>query len=198
LKKILRLLSILLVLFIASSCFFPDSSAAMTIKTSEIASLKKGEVVQKSITEELRKGLKGSESKILIDASVKKVWNVIDDKENFPKFIHQVKKAEVIEEKNSLQKVDASIKLCKLLPMYNYIFIFDRSETYKRIKFRKVDGAFKELFGYFEMMPYHGKTILSYRIYSDPGFCIPEFICKGLRGDAIKVMEAIKTEAENN
>ena len=43
-----------------------------------------------------------------------------------------------------------------------------------------------------------GKTILAYRIYSDPGFLIPEFICKNLRCDAVDVMKSIKKEAENN
>ncbi len=140
--------------------------------------------------------MKGSESKILINAPAKKVWDVLDNKENMPKFIHQVRKAEILEENNSQQKVVTTVKLCELLPSFNYIFVFDRSEKYRRMKFKKVGGAFKEIFGYFEMIPQGGKTILAYRIYSDPGFYIPEFICKVLRGDATKIMRSIKTEAE--
>lgn len=168
----------------------------MIIKSEEYDSLERGNVIQKSLTAQLRGNLKGSESKILINAPTRKVWNVLDDKENLPKFINQVKKANIVEEKNEQQKVVTTVKLCELLPSFNYVLVFDTSEKFRRMKFKKVGGAFKELFGYFEIIPYQNKTILAYRIYSDPGFYIPEFICKALRGDASKIMKSIKREAE--
>lgn len=190
------LLSALLGIILSLSCIFAENSGAIAVKTEEINNLERGKVIQKSLTSQLRNGLKGSESKILIDAPAKKVWDVIDKKENMPKFIQQVKKAEIIEEDNDKQKVVTTIKLCDLLPTFNYIIVFDRSEKYRRMKFKKVGGAFKELFGYFEIIPHEGKTILAYRIYTDPGFYIPDFVCKKLRGDAVQVMNAIKAEAE--
>jgi len=190
------LLSFVLGIFLSLNCLFSGSAAAMIVKSEEMDSLEKGDIIQKSLTAELRGGLDGAESKILINAPTKKVWDVIDDKENLPKFIPEVKKAEVIEEKNEQQKVSTTIKLCKFLPSFNYILVFDRSERYRRMKFKKVGGAFKELFGYFEIIPHEGKTILAYRIYSDPGFYIPEFICKAMRGDSNEIMKSIKTEAE--
>ncbi len=184
-------------LFLSISCIFSECASAIVITSQEYNSLEKGKVLQKSLSAQLRSGLKGSESKILINASTQKVWNVIDDKKNFPKFINQVKKANVIEENNNQQKIVTTVKLCEFLPSFNYVLVFDKTEKYRRMKFKKVGGSFKELFGYFEMVPYQqDKTILAYRIYSDPGFYIPEFICKALRGDATKVMKAIKTEAE--
>lgn len=187
---------ILLTIFLSLNCFFSSSANAIIIKSEEIDNLEKGKVLQKSLTVQLRKGLNGSESKILIDASTKKVWDVIDKKENLPKFIPQIKKAKVLEENNEQQKIITTIKLCELLPSFNYILVFDRSEKYRRMKFKKIGGAFKELFGYFEIIPHDGKIILAYRIYSDPGFYIPEFICKAMRGDATEIMKSIKTEAE--
>ena len=191
-----RLFSFLLGLFLFLSCLFSETAFAVTIQTDEYDSLERGIVLQKSLSLQLRGGLKGSESKILINAPTRKVWNVLDDKENLPKFIHQIKRASIIEEKNEQQKVVTTVKLCDLLPSFSYILIFDRSEKFKRMKFKKTGGAFKELFGYFEMIPYQDKTILAYRIYSDPGFYIPEFICKAMRGDATKIMRSIKKEAE--
>lgn len=191
-----KILFVVLGLFLSINCLLADSSLAINIKSEEFISLEKGQVLQKSISAQLKKGLKGSESKILINASAKKIWYVIDKKENLPKFIRQVEKTEIIEENNQQQKVLTRIKLCDLLPTFNYIIIFDRSEKYKRVRFKKVGGAFKELYGYFEIIPYEDKTILAYRIYSDPGFYIPEFISKSLRGNAIQVMRSIKTEAE--
>ena len=193
-----RLLPLILAIFFSLSCLFSERAVAIIIKSEEYDSLERGNVLQKSLTSQLRGGLKGSESKILINASTSKVWNVLDDKENLPKFIHQVKKADVVEEKNEQQKVIIIIKLCDLLPTFNYILVFDSSEKYRKLKFKKVGGAFKELFGYFEIIPHQDKTILAYRIYSDPGFYIPEFICKAMRGDATKIMRSIKTEAEKD
>lgn len=192
----MRLLQVISGIFLSISFLFSSGALAMIISSDEINSLEQGNVLQKSLTAQLKNGLKGSESKILINAPAKKVWDVLDNKENMPKFIHQVRKAEILEENNSQQKVVTTVKLCELLPSFNYIFVFDRSEKYRRMKFKKVGGAFKEIFGYFEMIPQGGKTILAYRIYSDPGFYIPEFICKVLRGDATKIMRSIKTEAE--
>lgn len=193
---VLRLLPVVLGVFLSLSCIFSAKVSAMTISSDEMYSLEQGNVLQKSLTAQLRNGLKGSESKILIDAPAQKVWDVLDNKENMPKFIHQVRRAEIVKEDNSEQKVVTTVKLCELLPSFYYVFIFDRSEKYRRMKFKKVGGAFKEIFGYFEIIPHENKTILAYRIYSDPGFYIPEFICKALRGDATKIMRAIKTEAE--
>lgn len=188
----------MLLLLISVNCILISGVSAMMLNQNDINNLEKGKVIQKSLSPQLKKSLKGSESKILINAPLKKVWEVIDKKENFPKFIHQIKDIEVIENKNNQQKVATTVKLCDLLPSFKYILTFDQSEKYKRMKFKKTGGAFKELFGYFEVVPYQGKTILAYRIYSDPGFFIPEFICKKLRCDAIEVMKSIKKEAENN
>lgn len=191
-----RLLSLLCGIFISFNCLLADSATAIMVQSDELSSLQRGRVVQKSLTPQLRRGLKGSESKVLIDAPARKVWDVIDKKENLPKFIRQVKNTEILEENKDTQKVSATVRICDLLPTFKYILLFDNSERYRKIKFRKTGGAFKELFGYFEMIPYGDKTIFAYRIYTDPGFYIPEFISKRLRGDATDIMLSIKREAE--
>ena len=191
-----RLLPVLLGIILTLSCLFSDNAIALMVKSDEIIPLKQRKVIQISLTSSLRKGLNGSESKILINAPAKKVWDVLDEKENLPKFIYQIKKAEILEENNEKQKVAASVKICRFLPLFKYILVFDRTEKYRRMKFKKTGGAFKELFGYFEVIPYEGKTILAYRIYSDPGFYIPDFICDSVCNDATEMMKAIRTEAE--
>ena len=183
-------------IFLFLNCFLAYRANALIIKSNELALLKKGEIVQKSLTAELRDGLKGSESKILINAPVEKVWRLLDEKENLPKFISYVKSAKVVSERNELQKVDTTIELCKLLPTFQYTLLFDRSEKYKTMKFKKVDGAFKELYGYFEMIPYNDKTIFAYRIYSDPGFYIPKIVLRAMGGNAEDIMKSVKREAE--
>ncbi len=175
------------------------SASALTISSCELRNLQNGDIIQKNIKGQAlssSKMIKGSESKILINAPAEKIWNILDDKENLPKIIHQIKEAQIIAENESHQKVKTSVKLCRLLPSFDYILSFDRSEKYRLMKFEKTGGCFNDLFGYFAFTPYGRSTILEYRIYSDPGFYIPEFICDGLKKDAKKFMIAIKDEAE--
>jgi len=177
-----------------------SASSAVNIQDYELRSLANGKVLFKSIQGKSltsQKSIKGSEGKILINAPAEKVWRVLDKKENLPRIIKQITKARVIEDNGSKQKVKTSIKVCRVLPTFDYILSFDKSIKYRRMKFRKTDGCFKELYGYFDLIPYGEATILSYRIYSDPGIYIPKFICSGLRDDAKDVMRAIKKEAES-
>ena len=179
--------------------FFCSSSPAVTIKSQDIINLENGQILQKSIRGKSllsSKKIKGSESKILIDASAEKVWNILYEKENLPKLIRQIQDMKILEETNDGQKVKTSIKLCKLLPTFNYVFYFDNTEKYKKIKFIKTNGCFKEVYGCFEFIPYGSSTILGYRIYSDPGFYIPGFITKKLRSEAREIMKSIKKKAE--
>ncbi len=183
-----------------SLMFFCSYSQAATInKPQDIIKLEKGQVLQKSIQGKSllsSKSIKGSESKILIDASAEKVWDVLYKKENLPKIIRQIQDIKILKDNNNGQEVKTSIKLCKFLPTFDYIFYFDNTEKYRKMKFRKTDGCFKELYGYFELTPYGDSTILGYKIYSDPGFYIPGFITKGLRSNAKDIMKSIKKEAE--
>ncbi len=187
-------------LYVIAGLFLLSSgSSAVTVNSFELRSLKNGDVIQKSIQGKAltsSKSIKGSESKILINASTERVWNILDKKENLPRIIRQIQEAQVIEDNGSSQKVKTSIKLCRFLPKFDYILSFDRSEKYRRMKFKKTEGCFKDLYGYFEFIPCGNDTILGYRIYSDPGFYIPECITKGLKKDAKKIMIAIKNEAE--
>lgn len=184
---------------ISALFIFSFKCFAININSYELEKLQNGIVLQKSIIGKAltsSKKIKGSECKILINAPTEKVWQVLDKKENLPKIIHQIKEAEIIQNNGECQKVKTSVKICSLLPSFDYILNFDRSEKYKRMKFKKTAGCFKDLYGYFEFIPYGNNTILGYRIYSDPGFYIPEFITEGLKDDAKNIMIAIKNEAE--
>jgi len=182
---------------LAFGLFFLNSEALSV--NFKLSKLKNGCVIQKSIkgiSLSSSKSINGSECMILIDASVEKVWEALDDKKNLPKFIHQIKEVEIIQNNEKKELVKTSVKLCRMLPKFDYVLSFDKSKKYRKMKFKKIDGCFKELFGSFEFISYGKSTILGYRIYSDPGFFIPEFVCKGLRSDAEDFMMAIKKEAE--
>lgn len=179
--------------------FLSSCSYAVNITTFELKSLKTGAVLQKSIKGKVlnsTKKIKGSECKILINAPAKKVWQILDEKENLPRIVRQITEASIIEDNGNHQRVRTSVKICRLLPSFDYILDFDKSEKFRRMKFRKTSGCFNELYGYFDFIPYGDSTILGYRIYSDPGFYIPEFITSGLKDDVKDIMRSIKNEAE--
>jgi len=186
-------------IIITGLAFLFTAPPAFAIDSYEIKYLENGNVIQKSIKGQSLKSsnsINGSESKILINAPTEKVWEVLDKKHNLPNIISMIEEVEVIESNPDNQKVKTSIKISKLLPKFHYVLSFDQSEKYRRMKFNKIDGCFKELFGSFEFIPHGNSTILGYRIYSDPGFKIPEVVCKALRSDADDIMRAIKNEAE--
>ncbi|EKE02616.1 MAG: cyclase/dehydrase [uncultured bacterium] len=186
-------------LLISSLIFINTALRTEATLQDELSKLKNGEILSRSLSSELKGGLRGAEAKIFIKASPQKVWGVLNDHESLPKYVTRFKKAEVIENKPNSQKVKLAIKFCPFLPTFNYLMAFDTSEKYKRIKFTKIDGAFKKLYGAYDLEPYQNGTILRYRIYLDPGFYIPEFVrSSGVSKDLPEILESVRTRVENN
>ncbi|OGH98351.1 MAG: hypothetical protein A2104_10125 [Candidatus Melainabacteria bacterium GWF2_32_7] len=186
-------------LFISFLLFINITLKAEAVTYDEFIKLKKGEVLSKSLSKELKGNLKGAEAKIFIQAPPEKVWQVVNDQESLPKYVSRFKKIKIIENKPNSQKVQVAIKFCPILPMFNYTILFDTSEKYKRVKFNKIEGAFKKLYGAYELEPYQNGTILHYKIYLDPGFYIPEFVrTNGVSKDLPEILESIRSRIENS
>ncbi len=174
--------------------FFLYSSAyPLSIKSNEIQSLTQGKVLLKPV---IKNSVKGSQSTILIDAPKEKVWRLLKNKENFPRLVKQIEESTVLSDDGTNQLVKTSVKVCRILPNFDYVICFNNSREYEKMSFKKTEGCFKELFGYFELIPYGEATILDCRIYANPGFYIPIFIGKGLNSDVKDIMRKIKREAE--
>jgi len=174
---------------------FSLKTEATTIK--ELSRLQRGEIITSSLTPTLKDNLKGAESKVLIKAPPEKVWAILDNQEKLPEVIPRFKKITVLEKTPNSQKVQVALKVCKFLPLFKYTMTLDTREKYKRVKFNKVDGCFKSLYGTYELERYPQGTVLTYRMYVDTGFFVPDFVCKsGLSGDLPDIMSAIKAKAE--
>ncbi len=148
---------------------------ASSLPQDEIEKLEKGLVIRKelkSYCEDSQKNITGSESKILINAPVEHVWNFVDEKENFVKFIDAIKDVEIVKEDELTQNVKISKKLSVFLPTFNYIIAFDKNENnkYKKMEFKKTEGHFKKIFGSFEFTPHKNSTILVIKYMQIPGF----------------------------
>jgi carbon monoxide dehydrogenase subunit G len=173
--------------------------SAQAITPNENIKLQRGEIITNSLTPKLTGNLKGVEGKILIQAPPEKIWNILDNQENLPKFIPKFKKVTVLEKTDDYQKVEVDLKVCGLLPMFKYTMILDTSEKNRRVKFNRVDGCFKKLYGAYELEPSTKGTILTYRMFIDTGFYLPDFVCNnGLKNELPSVLSAIKNQAENS
>jgi ribosome-associated toxin RatA of RatAB toxin-antitoxin module len=170
---------------------------AKAFQENEISKLERGEVITKSLTPSLKGNLKGAEAKVLIKSPPEKIWNVFDNQEKMAEIIPRLKKVKVLEKNANSQKVYTALKVCPFLPTFKYTLLLDQSQKYKRIKFNRIDGCFNKLYGVWELEPYKGSTILTYRIFFDLGFYVPPFIrSNSLNKDLPEVMNAIKNESE--
>ncbi|MCK7470063.1 MAG: hypothetical protein MZU95_04090 [Desulfomicrobium escambiense] len=108
-----------------------------------------------------------------------------------------LKKVEVIENQPTQKKLKIAIKVSRFLPLFRYTMTFDTSEKFKRVKFNKIEGSFKKLYGVYELEPYKNGTILTYKIFLDPGFYIPDFVSNsGVNSDLPDVLKSIRAKAE--
>jgi ribosome-associated toxin RatA of RatAB toxin-antitoxin module len=171
---------------------------AKAVEQKEVSRLIKGEIISKSLTHELKGGLRGAEAKIFIKAPPEQVWKVIDDHESLPTYVSRFKRVKIIEETPNSQKVEVAIKFCPVLPTFKYTILFDKTEKYKKVKFNKIGGCFKRLYGIYDLQPYQKGTLLTYKIFLDPGFYIPEFVRgNGVNKDLPEILESIRSRVED-
>lgn len=183
--------------FVFSLMLFSSIFPVMGYSESEAVKLKGGEVVSRSLSDQLKGGLKGVESKVYIDAPKEVVWKLLDDQEKLMKVIPKIKKVKIIEKTDTHQKIQASMKVCSFLPLFKYTVVMDQSDKYRKMKFNKVDGCFKELYGMWELEPMGNGTVLTYRMFVDPGFIVSSSESSSkLKGVLPEIMSRIKAEAE--
>ena len=180
--------------------FKTDLVNAASCTAEDLRRLKKGEIVVKSVEDALAKGgLEAVEAKVLIHASPEKVWNLLDNQEELDKIIPKIKKIQVLEKETSYQKVKVNLATVSLLPVFEYTVLLDQKDKYKEIKFNRIEGSFKELYGAWRIEPYNEDTMLTYIIYIDLGFYLPDFLREfGLNKMLPETLKAIKVEAEKN
>jgi hypothetical protein len=129
--------------------------------------------------------------KILINESPEKVWPIMVNPFEFQgKISPRTKKVEVFtDEANlSIMKMTMDTSPIPFLPQMSYTVEsrYEQNEKGGRIEFRRMAGIVKEFRGCWDMAPADGgrKTELTYSMYIDPGFFMPQWI----------VREAVKNE----
>lgn len=181
-------------------CLLNSTTYAQTVQPSEMRRLENGEVLAKSISKTLKGNLRGAEGKVLIEASPEEVWKGLDNQKELYKLMPKVKKITVLEKKENSQKIQTAVKIASFLPAFKYTIQLDQSEKYRRIKFKRLEGCFKDLYGEFNLEP-HSKnsTVLTYRLIFDTGIPLPASLSgSGLKQDLPTFLKGIKFKIEQD
>jgi ribosome-associated toxin RatA of RatAB toxin-antitoxin module len=167
----LSLAGVILALAVSSHGDVPP----LELGESEMALLSQGEVLVSSV--ESDKGF--VQAAILLDVPVEKVWALIVDCPNAPKFIPNLKSCVILERHEGWDIIEQRVRLSWLLPDINCRFRADY-KALQQIHFKSISGSLKELEGrwVFERADGGVKTILLYSVYVNPGFYIPQWLVR--------------------
>lgn len=169
-----------------------EQSALAQVK---LASLSEPEPVYEAIIS----GEKYSVTKMVMQAPVDQVWQVLTDYANVPKVFPQLKKCEVIKDDGPVKIVKEVVAPSGLLGTYAYVLKLTEKAPHF-LQWCRVSGSFKEVRGFWKLEPLDGgrTTMVTYASYVDAGFFIPQpFIRRQARIDMPHVMNQLKCKVEN-
>lgn len=163
----------------------------------ERSKLKKGEVVVGMKEVGHTRFVTG---KIIIDESPEKVWPIMVNPFEFKgKISPRVKKVEVVTDQSDLSVLRMTMDTAPIpfLPQLSYTVEsrYEHTEKGGRIEFRRIAGTLRDFRGYWEMSPASGgtKTELTYSMYLDPGFFVPQWIVReGVKGELPRTLLALR------
>ena len=155
-----------------------DEYPEITISTEERMRLREGEV----LTWTNRNGSRQKgwvQAAIRINAPARKVWEVLTSCTNAEQIIPGLRSCRLVAHESNSDIVEQRIKVAWYLPTFVYIFQ-TRYQPYRRLEFYKVGGDFKELKGHwrFESDPDDGRTLITYSVYMQPDFYVPQWIVR--------------------
>jgi carbon monoxide dehydrogenase subunit G len=138
--------------------------------------------------------------KILINEPPEKVWPIMVNPFEFQgKISPRTKKVEVFtDEANlSVMKMTMDTSPVPFLPQMSYTVEsrYEQSDKGGRIEFRRIAGVVKDFRGCWDMAPADGgtKTELTYSMYIDPGFFVPQWIVReGVKGELPRTLSALR------
>jgi len=144
--------------------------------------LQRGEVVVGLRDEGGTKYVTGS---VLIDEPPEKVWPIMTNPFEFRRHISpRMREVEVVKDQVNLSILKVTLDVV-LIPHFTYT-VESTYENNERVDFKRVAGSLKDFRGSWQMCPMRNgsQTELTYCMYVDPGFPVPQWI----------IREGVKTE----
>jgi hypothetical protein len=191
LETILRRLvpATLLILFITVVPLFAQSST--TYLTDE-ERLQRGEVIVGMKEIGPSKFITGT---VLINEPPERVWPImVNPFEFLGKISPRMKQLEVVTDQAELSVLKVTLDVV-LIPHFTYV-VESKYENGARVSFRRISGILKDFKGAWEVSPAEGgsKTALTYSMYIDPGFPLPQWIVReGVKSELPRTLLALRT-----
>lgn len=160
--------------------------------------LEKGEVVVDFKNVGKRKYVTG---RIIINHRPEEVWPVMVNPFEFKRNIApRMKALEILSDKINMSIQRVTVDAFPIPPVtYTVKSTYERTDNGSKIEFWRVAGMIKDFRGHWIMRPCSNgqKTELSYSMYIDPGFYVPQWIVRQcVKGELPKTLLALRKRVE--
>ncbi|HEY9776935.1 MAG TPA: SRPBCC family protein [Planktothrix sp.] len=136
---------------------------------------------------------------ILINEPPDRVWPIMVNPFEFKGTISpRMKEVEVVVDKQDLSVLKVTLDMSFFYPNFTYV-VESKYENGQRIEFHRVGGVLKDFKGSWDMSPIDGgkKTELTYSMYIDPGFCVPQWIMReGVKGELPRTLKGLRERVQ--
>jgi carbon monoxide dehydrogenase subunit G len=132
---------------------------------------------------------------IVIDEPPSRVWPVMVNPFEFKgKISPRMKTVEVVVDKADVSVLKVTLDMSFLYPNFTYV-VESRYVDGQRIEFKRIGGVLRDFKGAWEMSPIDNgnKTQLTYSMYIDPGFFVPQWIMReGVKGELPRTLKGLR------
>jgi ribosome-associated toxin RatA of RatAB toxin-antitoxin module len=154
-----------------------------------------------ALSEESINGNNFTVSKVVVHASVERVWNILTDYENAPRIFPQLRKSEIVKSKGNVKVLKHQVQPTGLGGYQTYNYIVEVTEhAPKSMEWHRLSGDFKAVDGFWKLEPVNDghDTSVTYSSFVNGGFFIPQvLIKKQFRVEMPVVLSNLKTESES-
>lgn len=198
--------------FVLLSSLLILASSVVPVSAADNADAKQESITREKLSKgEVVVGLKdvGAQKfvtgRIILDQSPEQVWPIMVNPFEFRGRISpRVKKVDVVTDQTHLSVLRMTLDTTPIpfLPQLSYTVESRYEQTDKggRIEFKRTGGNLRDFRGYWDMSPAEGgtKTELTYSMYIDPGFFIPQWIVReGVKGELPRTLLALKKRVKD-
>jgi hypothetical protein len=138
----------------------------------------------------------------IIDEPPSHVWPIMTNPFEFEgKISPRMKSVEVLVDKTdySLLKCSINVGILFFIPSISYT-VESKYDSFERITFKRIGGDLRDFRGFWEVKPVAGgkKTELTYSMYIDPGFPVPQWIIReGVKAELPRTLLALRQRVKD-
>lgn len=182
---------------IITNPFIPAAAAKTSVAEPQLAQLNNG---KPATCDETINGKVFVVSRIIVKASLEKVWGVLTDYKHAPQIFPLLKKCELLENHGSTKISKHEIAPSGLPETYEYILEV-RETAPTAMEWHRLSGDFKDVDGSWKLEPINSgkETLVTYASHVTGGFFMPQILIRHQAHiDMPSTMLALKTHTERS